>query len=345
MGAGIIGTSTALCILESGLDVELTLIAENFSPLTTGDGSAGSLFPSTLGSETSPSDISLWFQETYKYLLSYASSQDADKCGVGLVHGYVLYRTPLQERNPIYSLRKDVQDTFLNFRTLDEKEVKFFGERFKAGYFYTTVYAECVKFIPALMDRIGALGGRLLKRKVESLSALSSDYDVVINCSGLGSRELATDDPFPVYPIRGQVVRVKGNCIKHMILSPDEGNYVIPNGDEIILGGTKQKDDECPEVREEDKEHILSGCYSLIPSLAHAAYVKDWVGFRPGRVKPRIELIDLSQNFSIAGSRTRAIIHNYGHGGSGVTLFWGCALQVRKLLEDYLSTRKLESKL
>lgn len=43
------------------------------------------------------------------------------------------------------------------------------------------------------------------------------------------------------------------------------------------------------------------------------------------------------------------VIHNYGHGGSGVTLSWGCAHDVVNILKDILcsqpSTVKLSSKL
>lgn len=346
VGAGIIGTSSALCILESGLNVDLTLISERFSPATTGDGSAGSLFPSTLGSQTSQTEIATWFRATYDYLLSWMKSPNADKYGVGIVHGYVLYQTALEERNPIYALSHEIQDVFLNFRTLHEKEAKLFGDQYKSGYFYTTVYAECVKFIPSMMQRIRQLGGQIEQGKVESLTSLYSNFDVVINCTGLGSRKLVPSDPTPVFPIRGQVVRVKANWVKHMILSPDSGNYIIPNGDEIILGGTKQENDEHPNPRQKDRDHILNGCYSLIPSLKNAEQVTEWVGFRPGRVKPRIELeyirVD-SSNKTLR--RPGVVIHNYGHGGSGVTLFWGCALQVRKLLEDHIASHEMKSKL
>ena len=70
--------------------------------------------------------------------------------------------------------------------------------------------------------------------------------------------------------------------------------------------------------REEDKEFILAGSLALEPSLAHCERVRDWVGLRPGRDSVRLE------------RETRdglEIVHNYGHGGSGITVF-----QVRQVV-------------
>jgi len=53
--------------------------------------------------------------------------------------------------------------------------------------------------------------------------------------------------------------------------------------------------------------------------------VAERVGLRPFRKSGiRLEKDRL-------GSRT--VIHNYGHGGAGFTLSWGCAGQVVKLVE------------
>lgn len=40
-----------------------------------------------------------------------------------------------------------------------------------------------------------------------------------------------------------------------------------------------------------------------------------------------------------------AIIHNYGHGGSGVTLSYGCAVEVANIAGEILTIKSTKSKL
>uniref|UniRef100_A0A493TWE2 D-aspartate oxidase n=1 Tax=Anas platyrhynchos platyrhynchos TaxID=8840 RepID=A0A493TWE2_ANAPP len=46
VGAGLVGLSTALCISEAFPSCSLSVLAEQFSPNTTGDVAAGMLIPS-----------------------------------------------------------------------------------------------------------------------------------------------------------------------------------------------------------------------------------------------------------------------------------------------------------
>jgi D-amino-acid oxidase len=57
--------------------------------------------------------------------------------------------------------------------------------------------------------------------------------------------------------------------------------------------------------------------------LREAGIIGHRVGLRPTRPQVRLEESTVD--------RTR-LIHNYGHGGAGVTLSWGCAREVLALV-------------
>ena len=70
---------------------------------------------------------------------------------------------------------------------------------------------------------------------------------------------------------------------------------------------------------------ILERCAALEPRLADARVIDEQVGLRPVRPSVRLEAEELH------GARC---VHNYGHGRSGVSLSWGCAREVMRLLSS-----------
>jgi len=63
-----------------------------------------------------------------------------------------------------------------------------------------------------------------------------------VNCSGIGARKLVGDNL--VSPLRGQVMRVSAPWLRKVVLDDrDDGNYVIPNLDSVVVGGTHQDGD------------------------------------------------------------------------------------------------------
>jgi D-amino-acid oxidase len=65
-----------------------------------------------------------------------------------------------------------------------------------------------------------------------------------------------------------------------------------------------------------------------IPGLAAARVIESVVGLRPGRREIRLEVDE---------SLLRVPeVHNYGHGGSGVTVGWGCAADVVAAIDGRL---------
>ena len=65
------------------------------------------------------------------------------------------------------------------------------------------------------------------------------DFDVVVNCSGLGARQLVGDSN--VFPIRGQVYRVAAPWIKFGITEVTAKTYIYPNSDSVVVGGIRQE--------------------------------------------------------------------------------------------------------
>lgn len=98
---------------------------------------------------------------------------------------------------------------------------------------------------------------------------------------------------------------------------------IIPRLSSVVLGGTADENVEDMNVDVEAAASIRDRCIQLVPELAGAKPLADRVGIRPCRSTVRLELE------WVQGCR---VVHNYGHGGSGVTLSWGCAADVVALL-------------
>ncbi|KAH8393591.1 hypothetical protein KR200_005829 [Drosophila serrata] len=334
IGAGVNGVASAIKILEhylaEGQPISVTIISEDFTPNTTGDGSAGLWGPYLLGG-TPQSKVYKWSQSMHQFLEKIWLSEDAGEAGVCLLPCVRLSTSTVDSvedfwRNIVYGAMDLTADQLAVYNV--GRSVKF-----TSGLSFITYTSEPVKLLPYLMKRFLRNGGKIVRRKIEDLEAFITDsgYDVIVNCSGLGSRKLLNDEQ--MYSVRGQVSRVKANWIFSAVLDEsDDGNYIIPNTESVVLGGTHQEGDYNRQVCERDRQFIVNGCRRFIPGLEHTESLFDWVGLRPGRGELRLE--------SERRGR-KLLIHNYGHGGSGVTLCWGCADDVLDLLLAANITSKL----
>ncbi|XP_048762325.1 D-amino-acid oxidase-like isoform X3 [Ostrea edulis] len=191
------------------------------------------------------------------------------------------------------------------------------------GMFYTTVMIHVKAYLSWLMSRFKHNNGNVIDARIDKLEDLVKEYDVIVNCTGLGARKLINDHD--VTPIRGQVTRVKAPWVKlFMTYQGTHGhceNYILPGADAVVLGGTGQEGNWNTGVDDEDRKMILEGCVEMMPSLKEAEVVRHWTGLRPHRTSGvRLETERLAKG--------KLVVHNYGHGGAGVTLHWGCAGQV-----------------
>ncbi|MFG2126706.1 FAD-dependent oxidoreductase [Streptomyces sp. NPDC048751] len=173
-----------------------------------------------------------------------------------------------------------------------------------------------------LRERLLAAGGTVEERTVAALA--EAEAPVVVNCTGLQARDLVPDPS--VWPVRGQLVVVENPGIRTWLVStaPDGSTaYLFPQPGRLVLGGTADDDVWSLEPDPEVAEAIVRRCAALRPEIAGARILEHRVGLRPARPTVRLEREVLPDG--------RVLVHNYGHGGAGVTVAWGCAEEAARL--------------
>jgi D-amino-acid oxidase len=100
-------------------------------------------------------------------------------------------------------------------------------------------------------------------------------------------------------------------------------SYVLPRVTDCILGSTVEPGREDCASDPQATEAILARCAVLEPRLRRARVLGVAVGLRPGRPEVRLEAEEPRPG--------QLLVHDYGHGGAGVTLSWGCANEVLEL--------------
>nr|MCH9683860.1 FAD-binding oxidoreductase [Deltaproteobacteria bacterium] len=194
---------------------------------------------------------------------------------------------------------------------------------FVDGFSFEAPVIDTRAYLPYLQRRFLAAGGRIVERTVIHLDQPLEHAPLVFCCAGLGSKGLASDPS--VYPIRGQLVHVDDPGLDHIVLDEHGSDglaYVVPRGDDCVLGGTAEPHDDDMSLRPADSDGIVERCARLEPRLAHAKRQAEVVGLRPGRDEIRLEAESHPGGW---------VVHDYGHCGAGVTLSWGCAEEAVRL--------------
>lgn len=330
VGAGVVGLSTALCIAECIPECSVTVLADTFSPDTVSDGAAGIVYVNKFP-DTPVDRQRRWLKDTFDHLFSISNSSEAPDAGVYLISGWQVFREPPSEERPYWA------DVVLGFRSMSDAELEKFPQH-KFGQAFTTLKCECPIYLPWLEKRFKNADGQVQPGRVTDFGQLCVNYDIIVNCSGLGSLSLAGDTD--LHPVRGQILKVQAPWLKHFIRDGDGLTYIFPGISSVTLGGTRQKDDWRLTADPKDRSDMFERCCALEPSLKKSQVLTEWVGLRPSRGGLRLEK-EMFQH----GSRQVPIVHNYGHGGGGISLHWGTALEATQLVKECIGNRYLASNL
>lgn len=180
-------------------------------------------------------------------------------------------------------------------------------------------------FLPWLVEQCSGAGVELVRERVEDLREVEAE--VVVVAGGLRSGELlGAEGVVEVTPSRGQVALLANPGIERWYV--DDGHrggmvYVLPHPDWVVCGGTDTEGtfDTVPDP--EVHEAIVARAREAVPELVGAEVIASRVGLRP--VAPAVSL-------GVSVRDGRAVVTNFGHGGAGVTLSWGCAAEVVSLV-------------
>ncbi|MDT0556145.1 FAD-dependent oxidoreductase [Patiriisocius hiemis] len=180
--------------------------------------------------------------------------------------------------------------------------------------------AEPQLYLPYLFQRFTENNGTFLQQEISDLEEASKLDKLVVNCTGLGAKKLCNDDD--LQPMRGQILRCKKMDIPSCADSTKQGalSYVINRTEDCVIGGTDYINDYNLNVEQSDTQIIINRL--LDNGLSHQTpeVIEEIVGLRPKRSVVRFEF----------DSQYANIFHNYGHGGAGFTVAWGCAIELAK---------------
>ncbi len=309
IGCGVIGLSCGITCLEQGWETEI--VARDLPPHTVSNHAGAIWFPF----RAAPKDLVVkWSALTYQVFSKLAANPASGVTLVTMIdlHGQLVPDHPWWAA----SLPRE------NLRKARSEELP---PGYVDGFSLRVPLIQPDKYLDFLMDRFHALGGTITQKELYSLDDL--DRPVVVNCTGLGARQLVPDAE--VFPISGHIVQVKAKQPVRCLLDDHGKNalaYVFPRPDVCVLGGTTVEHDWNEEPEAGTVQSILARCRDMEPGLAGAQVVRTYVGLRPGRRVIRFEE-------EVRGP-DRLVFHNYGHGGSGFTVSWGCARELAARLSE-----------
>jgi len=306
VGAGVSGLTTSMVLAERGLRVLIRALRE---PAETSSAAAGAIWDPIYAKHAR---VEHWAARSYQV---FATMARAGFPGVRLVGGVEASRTPIPP--PAWA-----------------RSLPGFGERgpddlppgFASGWHYVAPIIDMPPYLRELTDRLRAAGSELVfGEQLQDLDEGFADAPIVVNCSGVGARELVPDPE--VQPIRGQLVAVRNPGLREFFAEHTdelgEMTYLLPQGDILLLGGSAEKGEAEPVPDAEVARAIVARCGEIFPEITDTPVLGHRTGIRPSRPQVRLEHDDLGD---------RHVVHNYGHSGAGVSLSWGCADDVAEIV-------------
>ena len=274
LGSGVVGLTSARELQRRGFEV--TIYAATVPPDTTSNMSLAGWTP-TSGLVQQPNRTAPWdaqFREAaliayrrlqllagpkygISWILNYSPTDNEQAGRGGGGGGGGQGQTPL------------MPESITNPRVVLQPGEHPFPTRFAIER--TEMRIEPSIYLDALMNDFLLWGGKVVIRKFETPADVAKlTENVIINCTGLGSKALFNDPE--LMPLKGQLTVLMPQSEVNYSTSggarapttPDAGFiHMMPRTDGIVLGGTSLRDDWSLEVNEKERQRIVEAHIEL----------------------------------------------------------------------------------
>ena len=249
LGCGVIGLTTARLLQDHGFDVDI--YAASLPPDTTSNVAAG-----VFGVTDIAEDLSGPFLPQLQFAARYAHNYfqpfvGRPEYGVKWFSLYVLGDAPI-EAPPEFAVTSELYP-MTQFGPGEHP----FSTPYAASV--PTLIAETNVFIPQLMHDVELAGGTITVRSFSTTAELESlAQPLVINCTGLGAKELFGDQE--LIPTRGQILFMPPQPdLDYGYIDPKNDLYMFPRSDGIVFGGSHEVGETSTEPDPAVTARILDG--------------------------------------------------------------------------------------
>ncbi len=306
VGAGVSGLTSAVLLAECGRQVRVWAAA---MPQRTTSAVAGAVWAPPRPADAVALDWSAHSLEVFREL-----ANDPDT-GVRMAPALAVGEFTAADAT------SSAAELIPDLRPADPADLP---EGYGVGFRATMPMIDMPQYLAYLTRRLAEAGCQIEEHPVRSLAEAGDAAPIVVNCAGLGAGALTGDDT--VRPRFGQHVVLTNPGLRQLFLEiheDPEWTCYFPHAQRVVCGGISipGRWDTTPDP--EVTERILHRCRRIEPRLGEAEVIETITGLRPDRPSVRLEAEPLG--------RARCV-HNYGHSGNGVTLSWGCARDVVRLV-------------
>lgn len=312
IGAGVSGLTCGVVFAEHGY--RTAIFAKDVGQQTTSGAAAAVWFPY----DAEPLEkVIPWALETFHLLIDLARVPGS---GVSMIELRQFSRNKeIQIPDWAIALGASVIPSGVACHAVAERRREESSE-FSGGYAITVPLMDTTIYLDYLANRFSGADGSITRNvHFNKLEEVDRKFDLVINCAGIGARHLVQD--VNLEPHRGQVAIVPRieNLYCAIVCDDAPLMYAIPRTNDCVFGGTNDLSSALA-ADPATTNQILAEC-SRVLRIDKPNVLAERVGLRPFRKSGvRLERDQLPDG--------RIVIHNYGHGGSGFTLSWGCAREV-----------------